>query len=324
MFFGKKGENMKIKVLTSVFASAIALAMFAAPGFAAVEPLTTANHFWLNTVNDALYGTNGNQWGTPDNPDAYYFKFDGGGLNQLRFTTDNTSGGAYGQVTSLSTASSSGSGSFFLSTTGGRGYNDDIILLASVQASDLSKISNNFSLNITSSGYVWTPQSSQNVGPDRQFVANAINETLDKSDFQYGPQTLRPGTSALVLPFYSGQNTSDPSTAAYLMFIDLHLGNFTYNSEYTYGGEIKVDYSFSGLYDTALAFNAYAYTLTSNTGADSINWTNNLSTNIGDYNQTGYSIVSTAAAPVPIPAAIWLLGSGFSGLFFMRRKKVLA
>ncbi|MEA5112559.1 MAG: hypothetical protein VB050_00880 [Geobacteraceae bacterium] len=302
----------------------MALGTFAAPAFADIAPITTANHFWLNTVNDAQYGTTGNQWGTPTTPDAYWFKFDGGGLNQLRFTTDNTKASEFGQVTSLTTASSSGSGSFYLSTTGGRGYNDDVILAVSVQASDLSKISNDFSLNITSSGYTWTPQSTQIVGPDSHFVTNAINETVDKSDFQYGPQTLRPGTGSLVLPFYSGQNTSDPSTSAYMMFIDLHLGNFTNNSSYTNGGEIQVDYSFSGLYDTVLAFNAYAYTLTSNTGMDSINWTNNLSTDINAFNQTGYSITSTAAAPVPIPAAFWLLGSGFSGMFFMRRKKALA
>ncbi len=312
---------MKKQVLALALAGAMALATFAAPAFSAVEPITTANHFWLNTVNDAQFGTTGNQWGTPTTPDAYWFKFDGGGLNQLRFTTDNTSAGTYGNVTSLTTASSSGSGSFYLSTTGGRGYNDDVILAVSVQASSLSQISNNFSLNITSSGYTWTPASTQVVGADSHFVANAINETVDKSDFQYGAQTYRPGTGALVLPFYSGQSTSDQS---YMMFIDLHCGNFTYNSSATNGGEIKVDYSFSGLYDTVLAFNAYAYTLTSNTGADSINWTNNLSTDIGAANQTGYSITSTAAAPVPIPAAFWLLGSGFSGLFFMRRRKVLA
>lgn len=312
---------MKKQFLALALAGAMALATFAAPAFAAIEPLTTANHFWLNTVNDAQYGTTGNVWGTPTTPDAYWFKFDGGGLNQLRFATDNSSGGAYGNVTQLVTNQSSGSGSFYLSTTGGRGYNDDIILAVSVQASSLSQISDNFSLNITSSGYTWTPQSSQAVGPDRTFVTNAINETVDKSDLQYGPNTYKPGTGSFSLPFYSGQSTNDQS---YMMFIDLHLGNFTYNSSYTYGGEIKVDYSFSGLYDTVLAFNAYAYTLTSNTGNDSINWTNNVLTDIGAANQTGYSIKTTAAAPVPIPAAFWLLGSGFSGMFFMRRKKSLA
>jgi len=114
-----------------------------------------------------------------------------------------------------------------------------------------------------------------------------------------------------VLPFYSGQNINDPSTASYLMFIDLYVGN-TSNRSLIDSGDAKIEFTVSGLYDTVLGFNAYAYALSSNTGGDSIDWTNRLSTNLADPGQSGYSISSTAPAPVPSPT----LGAGLPGLVF--------
>ena len=107
-----------------------------------------------------------------------------------------------------------------------------------------------------------------------------------------------------MLPFYSGQNTNDPSTASYLMFIDLYVGN-TSNRSLIDSGDAKIEFTVSGLYDTVLGFNAYAYALSSNTGGDSIDWTNRLSTNLADPGQSGYSISS-----VPGPT----VGAGLPGL----------
>jgi len=285
------------------FLAVVVAALFNPCGLAladSVVPLPAPNHVFIDVSND-----NGSQFGSGPGG-SYFIKADGGGLNQLHITTDSTPGGVNGQVTTQNIASSSASGTFWVSTTGGRGSNDDIILLAAVQGS----ISNNFSLTIKSSGYQWTPTTNQTVGSDIHYTAGAVQETFGKSDFLYGPQTAKPGpASAGALPFYSGQNTNDPSTASYLMFIDLYVGN-TSNRSLIDSGDAKIEFTVSGLDDTILSFNAYAYALSSNTGGDSIDWTNRLTSNLADPGQSGYSIISTPVAPVPGPA----VGAGLPGL----------
>ena len=294
-----------------LLALAAALSSPSGSASATVLPLPDHHHIYVDVSNDSgsLYGSG------PGG--SYYIKADGGGLNQLHITTDSTPGGINGQVTTQNTASSSASGTFWVSTTGGRGSNDSIILLASVQG----PISNDFSMTINSSGYRWTPTTTPGVGTDIQYIAGALQETFSKSDFLYGPQTAKPGPgSGWVLPFYSGQDINDPATASYLMFIDLYVGNVSNNS-LTDSGSAKIEFTVSGLYETTLAFNAYAYTLSSNTGNDSINWTNRLSVNLADPGQSGYSVTSSAVNPVPLPAAVWLFGSALVGLLMVGRRR---
>ena len=240
--------------------------------------------------------------------DTYYIKADGGGLNQLHMTTDSSAAGLNGQVTTRNIAASATTGTFWISTTGGRGYNDDIVLLLSVAG----PIADDFSLSILSSGYQWTP-SVDAMGADDHYVSNAVNETFVGSDFLYGPQTTKPGPgSGPTLPFYSGQNINDPSTAAYLMFIDLYAGNTSENRAGRIdSGNMKVDFAISGLYNTTAAFNAYAFAFTSNTGDNSIDWTNRLSSNLLEAGQSGYSINSTAVA-TPEPVWCGCVGAGCS------------
>ncbi|MEA5112557.1 MAG: hypothetical protein VB050_00870 [Geobacteraceae bacterium] len=316
---------MKKNFLALALAGAMTLSMFASIAFADIAPLPQNRQIYFNVSNQdgARYGADAsNSFGTYT--DAYYIQAAGGGLNQLHITNDYNN--AYGQADVKNIDTSSTSGTFWVSTTGGRGYNDDIILMTSVKG----PISNDFSLSINSSGYQWTAQSTQVVGSDIQYVNNATSETFTRDDFLYGPQSAKPGPGTLgvwTLPLYSGQDINDASTAEYLMFIDLNLGNITSTKVPGFsqdGGSIKVDYTLTGLYDTTAAFNVYAWCLASNIGGGTVDWTNMTSASLTTYGISGLVINSTAAAPVPIPAAAWLLGSGFSGLFFMRRKKITA
>lgn len=274
---------------------------------AVAAPLPSHRSIDVRVSNDAgaLYG---------DGPDTYFINAPGGGLNQLHITTDSSSSGLFGQVTTRNIASSSASGAFWITTTGGRGYNDGLVLLVSLQG----PVADNFSLTVRSSGYQWTPSAAGVVNPI--YNATALEETFTKADFLYGPQTTKPGPgSGPTLPFYSGQDISDPATAAYLMFIDLNVGNDSVRSSID-SGSAKVESDISGMYDTTVAFNAYAWAFSAMIANSSINWTNRLSTNPAEAGQSGYSITTTAVAAVPEPATILLLGAGLAGLAAVRRR----
>src|SRR6266851_7213967 len=115
--------------------------------FATADPLPSNRNIYIKVSNDdgAIYGSG------PD--DTYYINAPGGGLNQLHITTDSSPAGVSGQVTTQSISTSSTSGTFWITTTGGRGYNDDLILLFSL----VGPVSDDFNLKIKSSGYQWTP-----------------------------------------------------------------------------------------------------------------------------------------------------------------------
>lgn len=297
----------------SVSRTSLAIAVLMGVGATRLDaspiPLPSHRQIDIEVSNDA-----GARLGSGPN-DTYYIDAPGGGLNQLHITNDVAL--PFGQVTHTTTSASSGSGSFWVTTTGGRGYNDELILLLSVTGT----VADDFSIMLTSSGYQWTPvPGSQTVGSDRHYVADAVSETFGQDDFLYGPQVNKPGPgSAPTLPFYSGQNLADPSTASYLMFVDLYVGNTTANPNDVNNGHARVDFTYSGLYDSTLAFNVYAYALVANVANGSINWTNNVSSNLAASGQSGYAITSTAAIPTPEPGTMLLCGSAvIAGL--IRRK----
>jgi hypothetical protein len=286
-----------------------------------LTPITSPNHIFINVANESgvKYNYDGAKYTGPNN--SYYIKFDGGGLNALHVTNDPNV--PFGQVNTVNTTSTSNSAVFYVWDTGGRPYNDDAILLVSVKG----PLSDDFSVNIKSSGYSWTTPDATGAGPTSfSYVADAVNETFTKDDFIYGPNVYKPGTQSLSLPLYYGQDTSDPSTAEYLMFVDLYAGTLkglnagSGSSPYaglglTDNGAIKVEYSFTGLTSTA-SFNDYVWCLAAAQG-EGISWTNR---DLGDITQASGYTVNYVGAPVPIPAAAWLLGSGLAGLGFLRRR----
>jgi hypothetical protein len=275
------------------------------PAFADVIQLPSNRNIDIKMSNDngALYGSG------PD--DTYRIVADGGGLNQLHMTTDPAV--FAGQVTTKTTSTSSAQGTFWITTTGGRGYNDDLILAFSYQG-PLSSIPDDFQLKIKSSGYQWPALTGPASGV---YQEGAVDETFTKADFLYGPQKAKPGPgNDWVLPFYSGQTIADNNT--YLMFIDLYVGNDSVRSSID-GGSARVDFEISGISDTTVAFNAYAWANSANIGSQSINWTNNLSTNLAAQGQSGYSITA-----VPEPEQAALLAVGLSAIFLVLRRRRLS
>ena len=232
-----------------------------------VNLLPSNRHIFINVSNDegVKYNTDTTMYGGPNG--TYYIKCDGGGMNALHITNDI--GNLNGQLTAIDTTNTNYSGVFYITDTGGRGYNDNIILLVSVKG----PISDNFAIHITSSGYNWTATGSSPTS--YQYVTNAVNQSFTKVDFQYGPQTAKPGPGTLgvwSLPLYAGQNINDPSTAEYLMFIDLYVGTVS-NSNLINSGNVKIEYNITGM-SVITAFNAYAWCAGSNQ-AQGISWTNN-------------------------------------------------
>lgn len=230
----------------------------------AYDALTSNREIFVHMVNGAKFnGLDASYFGGSDN-DAYYIKAAGGGLNALHITT--TPSNVNGQATTVNSPTTSSSGTFYISNTGGRVYNDSIILMISVKGT----INPNFTVNIKSGGYAWSTPGNY----PGTYTTNVINQTFTASDFSsygYGSNVYKPGPGALgvwSLPLWYGQ--TDFTSNERLLFIDLKVGNLN-GSSYTDYGTAKVEYSFTNL-DTSASFNAYAWCLNSNQG-QGINWT---------------------------------------------------
>ena len=214
----------------------------------------------------------------------YYFKFTQtweGGLNSHHIASSSTLPPNYGDVTTTT----SQSGTFYITDTGGRGYEDRNILLVGVKG----EIPEDFEIHIKASGYTWEPQGQAQEAPSLSeitYVSGAVDDTFTKTDFVYGLQTWKPvGYYAEPpdYPLYYGQDTSDTSNLFKLMFVDLKLGNLGPNSKYdredaidVYDlidyGAVKVDYTITDL-DTVVVFNAYAWSYNTTQG-QGISWSN--------------------------------------------------
>lgn len=221
----------------------------------------------------------------------YFFKFDqasGGGLNAIHIASSTSSGDNYGQVSTTT----SQSGIFYLTDTGGRGYQDDAILLVAVKG----KIPDNFAIHIKSSGYTWTSTTASNEPPSAdaiQYKSGAIDSTFTKSQFVYGPQTWKPvgNNEPSDYPLYYGQDTTDTTNTFELMFVDLKVGligsNYDTSSSLTDYGSAKVEYSIENL-DTVATFNVYAWNYATTQG-QGISWANR----VYGTSSSGYTVLGT-------------------------------
>ncbi len=209
------------------------------------------------------------------------------GQNALHITTSNTS--TVGNVTTTN----SQSGTIYLSDTGGRGWDDDGILMIAINGT----IPDDFWVKITASGYQWTPVLAVPVTqyPDQNSLTYGItlNETFTKDDFIYGPQIWKPSPAA-DNPIFSGQDMTNSSNTFNIIFIDLWAGligtSTSYYNTLIDNGMIEVNYTFYNLPEGSVAvFNAYAYCQSSKQG-EGVRWTNRVT-------DSGYIVNGANAAP---------------------------
>lgn len=277
-----------------IFLALICALMLIFSGSASATDLNTTSlsdysNIYVNVSNDegVSFNTTGN--GT------YYIQrlsAPNGGFNAVHIANDSSYTLNYGG----STNTTNQSGTFYATDTGGRGYQDDGVLLVAVNGT----IPDNFALHLTVSGYYWTPTGDMNAAPALSaiYYGTTLDETFTKSDFLYGPQNWKPTGGNSNYPIFLGEDMNSTDNMFYLMFIDLHAGligsNYKGvtegNSYFINNGAIEINYSFENLISFA-AFNIYAWNWNTTQGQGML-WTNSiLPGNTGG--PSGYTVTGT-------------------------------
>lgn len=258
------------------------------------SPLPGYKDVYLSVAND-----NGARFDIYSNDTYHFFNASQSstqGLNALHITTDPQNS-PYGQVTNTSDME----GTFWFSDTGGRGWDDNGILMISVNGTTESL--ENLMITIISSGYQWNPVDKNDKPGINDIVYNsmAIDESFTWSDFagSNGYTSFSKPCTGANYPLYDGQNvTLDEANenTFYSIFVDLYAGIIGLNTNYypnlTDYGALKIQYEISGLPDGSLvAFNAYAFCNSSNQG-QGIRWTNsvNIASNNSQNTTSGYYV----------------------------------
>ncbi|MDD3137254.1 MAG: PKD domain-containing protein, partial [Methanoregula sp.] len=215
---------------------------------------------------------------------TYFINQNGGGLNAVHISTDPAVGA--GQVT----VSPDLAGTFYVTETGGRGYQDEVVILLAINGT----LPDDFSVRLKTSGYTWAPNVTANTAPPSgayTYQATALDETFTKNDFVYGPQSWKPQGADAIYPIFFGEDTSSGVNQFQLAFIDTRAGvlgsNYADYASLTDKGAVKVEYTFTNLSGYA-AFNLYAWN-NATTQGQGMGWTNRVS---GD-GSSGYSIVAS-------------------------------
>lgn len=255
--------------------AALAILLFVA---AAVAPVA-AVEWGQGGVNNDTYV---NITNTPPRfayqlPDGYYFNMTNvtAGSKAIHIADSPATNNNLGQ----STYTPDTTGTFYVTDTGGRGAQDDIVLLVAVNGS--SNALNNFQIDITSSGFTWIPTTTGKAPTSSGDVSqtdSAVSQTFTSANYlKYGGndvfQTWKFAPTANY-PTFDGQDAE----VFKFMLIDLKVGvignKTSYYTTLAHNGTVKVDYTIRNLTtgDTA-AFNIYAYNNQTVQGLG-INWFN--------------------------------------------------
>jgi|WetSurMetagenome_2_1015567.scaffolds.fasta_scaffold41930_3 PKD repeat protein len=291
----KKNYPIPFRRLITVLAVFLLVAIGVSPVMG-MTVIPTNRNVNLSVVNDA--GARFDDYGN----EAYnFFNMDQSatqGQNALHVSSDNAS-----KTTTDVTYTTAQSGVFYMTDTGGRGWDDDGILMLAVNGT----VPDNFRVHIRSSGYRWTPvpTGSYPSYSGITYVPGAVDEYFTKADLIYGPQIWRPAPGdSNYYPIFDYQDMTNTSNTFSIMFIDLNTGilgpGATGQSDFsgqpvTDNGAIKIEYSFENL-QTMGAFDAYAYTVSSNQG-QGIRWLNRLSA----YGGSGWFVTGQSPTVLTIP-----------------------
>jgi len=244
-------------------------------------------NIFVKPVNDA-----GIRWDYTKNG-TYFINQNGGGLNAVHISSDPTVNAG------LVSVSADQAGTFYVTETGGRGYQDEVVLLLAVNGT----LPEDFSGRCKTSGYTWAPNVTANTAPPSgayTYQATALDETFTKNDFVYGPQSWKPQGADAIYPIFSGEDTSSGVNQFQLAFIDTRAGvlgsNYADYASLTDKGAVKVDYTFTNLTGYA-AFNLYAWN-NATTQGQGMGWTNRVS---GD-GSSGYSVIPSSGPLAPVAA----------------------
>lgn len=258
-----------------------------------LTPLSNYRFININVANDegvkynvenGVYASGGTYTYVPN---TYWvmFRTAGGGDNPMHMSATR-----YAYSSADITSTTDQSGSFFITFSGGQPTLPDAILMLAVNGT----IPDDFKVHIRSSGQdfdVGEPATTNlyqdGTTPIGTFLDGAVDQTFDKNDFTYGPQSWKPYSSS-GYPLYSGEIQTDPINQFQLMFIDLRVGAIQ-NMSLTNNGMIKVEYNFTDLQSTAV-FNSYGWYMQSNHGTGIIMGNN--------VDGSGYTVHAIKATPV--------------------------
>jgi len=228
------------------------------------------------------------------NDGKYWFSMPNGtgGMNAVHIANSpvNVLSSLYGQCNEKIVSNDGTSGTFYVTDTGGRGYQDNIILLIGVY-SDQSVDRDNFQIDINASGYQWTPTDIMNSAPPEGAPQPAYTKvSLDASNYlndTSGVDISQEWKFAPLqdYPTYCGQNMAEDEEFN-LMVVDLKLGivaNSSYNYNLNNNGTVKVDYNIVNPEfpdgNMKIAFNVYAYNHYTSQGWDQTLWLNRVNDN---------------------------------------------
>jgi len=249
---------------------------------AAVE-WPTSNGTFIPTANAPRVNIYGN--GT------YHFTmYNGtGGMNALHVTDSITN--SFGDVHTAKPTT----GTMYVSDTGGRGGQDEVLLLIAVNSTNSTDI-DNFAVKVNVSGYQWTDLSGYPPSLDPEelttynsayYKGSALNGTYNAANYlEYSSSDVFQRWKFAPLPSYplfGGQDMSIDKSFK-LLLIDTQVGTignrFTNYDQLEDNGMARIDYAITSNPSSSanITMNAYAYSNVSVGGGTEVNWLNRVNT----------------------------------------------
>jgi len=236
---------------------------------------------------------------------TYYFTMPNGtgGMNAIHIS-DGTS--YFGDVYNAMPIS----GTVFLSDTGGRGGQDDMILLIGVNSTDPADISD-FSITLNTKGYQWTQA---NMGRPLSgypptfttlsayntayYNASAVSQEFTAADYlpTSGSDVVQNWKFAPLtnFPLFGGQVMGSGNYARFIL-VDTNVGsigqNFAQHAQLNDGGMARVDYEITSTLSSnaVVTMNVYAYGNVTGGGGTGVNWLNRVNSSTDSIASNTYS-----------------------------------